>query len=102
MHKTLKNIVPIQEAISKVGVDALRVFYASTHYRSPIDYTEEVLIQASSLARRFGRAYDSLTAASSRPLKIRKDEETLREDLESARTEFLQAMSDDFNTPGAL
>jgi len=92
MHKTLKNIVSIQEAISKVGVDALRVFYASTHYRSPVDYTEEALVQASSLARRFGRAYDSLTVASSRPLKIRKDEETLHEDLETARTEFFQAM----------
>jgi len=102
MHKSLKNIVPIQEAIAKVGVDALRVFYASTHYRSPVDYSEEALVQASSLARRFGRAHDSLVLASSHFLKIRKDEETLRRDLETARTEFFQAMNDDFNTPGAL
>jgi cysteinyl-tRNA synthetase len=102
MHKSLHNIVPIQEAIAKVGVDALRVFYASTHYRSPVDYSEEVLVQALSLARRFRRAYDSLTLASSVPPKIRKDEETLRKDLEAARAEFFLAMNDDFNTPGAL
>jgi cysteinyl-tRNA synthetase len=102
MHKSLKNIVPIQDAIAKVGVDALRVFYASTHYRSPVDYTEEALVQASSLARRFRRAYDSLALASSRPPKIRKDEENFREELESARAEFFEAMNDDFNTPGAL
>ena len=102
MHKTLKNIVPIQEAISKVGVDALRVFYASTHYRSPVDYTEEALVQASSLARRFRRAYELLVLASARPPKIREDEEVLRKDLEDTRAEFFLAMNDDFNTPGAL
>ncbi|TMI61333.1 cysteine--tRNA ligase [Candidatus Bathyarchaeota archaeon] len=102
MHKTLKNIVPIQEAISKVGVDALRVFYASTHYRSPVDYTEEALVQASSLARRFSRAYELLVLASARPPKIREDEEVLRKDLEDTRAEFFLAMNDDFNTPGAL
>src|SRR5207245_299745 len=101
MHKTLKNIVPIQEAISKVGVDALRVFYASTHYRSPVDYSEEALVQALSLARRFRRAYDLLVLASARP-KIREDEEVLRKDLEDTRAEFFLAMNDDFNTPGAL
>src|SRR5213594_986724 len=102
MHKTLKNIVPIQEAISRVGVDALRVFYASTHYRSPVDYTEEALVQASSLARRFRRAYEMLVLASARPPKIREDEEVLRKDLEDTRAEFFLAMNDDFNTPGAL
>ena len=102
MHKTLKNIVPIQEAISKVGVDALRVFYASTHYRSPVDYSEEALVQASSLARRFRRAYDLLVLASARPPKIRENEELLRKDLEDTRAEFFLAMNDDFNTPGAL
>jgi cysteinyl-tRNA synthetase len=102
MHKSLKNIVPIQDAIAKVGIDALRVFYASTHYRSPVDYTEEALVQASSLARRFRRAYDSLTLASSRPPKIRKDEESIRDELESAKADFFEAMNDDFNTPGAL
>src|SRR5467141_3634332 len=102
MHKTLKNTVPIQEAISKVGVDALRVFYASTHYRSPVDYSEEALVQASSLARRFSRAYELLVLASARPPKIREDEEVLRKDLEDTRAEFFLAMNDDFNTPGAL
>src|SRR3989449_5717759 len=101
MHKSFGNIIPIQDAISKVGVDALRVFYASTHYRSPVDYTEEALVQALSLARRFRRAYDLLVLASARP-KIREDEEVLRKDLEDTRAEFFLAMSDDFNTPGAL
>src|SRR5437870_13760559 len=60
MHKSLGNFVPIQDAIQKVGVEALRVLYASTHYRSPLDYTEDTLVQAASLARRFRRAYDQL------------------------------------------
>src|SRR6184192_3874736 len=63
MHKSLGNFIPIQEAIQKVGVEALRVLYASTHYRSPLDYTEDTLVQADSLARRFRRAYDQVQVA---------------------------------------
>ena len=38
-HKSLGNFITIREAIRASGVDALRVLYASTHYRSPLDYT---------------------------------------------------------------
>ena len=103
MHKSLRNIIPIQEAINRVGVDALRVFYASTHYKSPVDYTEEALVQASSLARRFRRAYGNLTLSiSSHSRSASQNEEETRLDLAKLREEFLGAMDDDFNTPAAL
>jgi len=102
MHKSLGNFVPIQEAIQKVGVEALRVLYASTHYRSPLDYTEETLVQAASLARRFRRAYDELQQAT----RVRSDSnpanDALKRQVDEARTEFFAAMDDDFNTARAL
>src|SRR2546422_9417317 len=102
MHKSLGNIIPIQEAISKVGVDALRVFYASTHYRSPVDYTEEALVQASSLARRFRRAHDQLVFARTKTSSKKTETTGVLKRLDEARDEFFKAMDDDFNTPGAL
>src|SRR5204862_5111461 len=63
MHKSLGNFITIQEMVRKVGTPALRVFYAGTHYRSPLDFTEQALEQAVSLARRFRRAYDQLVLA---------------------------------------
>jgi cysteinyl-tRNA synthetase len=84
-----------------VGVEALRVLYASTHYRSPLDYTEETLVQAASLARRFRRAYDQLLATAPRSESKTPDKE-LKQQVDEARTEFFVAMDDDFNTPRAL
>jgi cysteinyl-tRNA synthetase len=101
MHKSLGNFVPIQEAIQKSGVEALRVLYASTHYRSPLDYTEETLVQSASLARRFRRAYDQLQQATGTKSDSKADA-NLKRQVTEARTEFFAAMDDDFNTPRAL
>jgi len=102
MHKSLGNFVPIQDAIQKLGVEALRVLYASTHYRSPLDYTEETLVQAASLARRFRRAYDQLQKATGAKTEGKGSNESLKRQVDEARTEFFAAMDDDFNTPRAL
>jgi cysteinyl-tRNA synthetase len=102
MHKSLGNFVPIQEAIAKVGVEALRVLYASTHYRSPLDYTEDTLVQAASLARRFRRAYDQLQLATGNKSEGKAEFSALKRQVNEARTEFFVAMDDDFNTPRAL
>jgi len=102
MHKSLGNFVPIQEAIQKVGVEALRVLYASTHYRSPLDYTEDTLVQAASLARRFRRAYDQVQIAVGIKSESKAEISTLKRQVDEARAEFFVAMDDDFNTPHAL
>lgn len=102
MHKSLGNFVPIQEAIQKVGVEALRVLYASTHYRSPLDYTEETLIQAASLARRFRRAYDQVQLTAENKSETKPEFNALKRQVDESRTEFFAAMDDDFNTPRAL
>src|SRR5436190_8161868 len=102
MHKSLGNFVPIQEAIQKVGVEALRVLYASTHYRGPLDYTEDTLIQAASLARRFRRAYDQVQVEGGMKSEGKDQTSTLKRQVDEARIEFFAAMDDDFNTPRAL
>ena len=100
MHKSLGNFIPIQDAIRKVGTPGLRVFYAGTHYRSPLEFTDEALQQAVSLARRFRRAYDQLTQIKSES-KPGTGSQVLKR-LEEAKDDFYRAMDDDFNTPGAL
>src|SRR5947208_5586594 len=95
MHKSLGNFVPIHEAIQKVGVEALRVLYASTHYRSPLDYTEDTLVQADSLARRFRRAYDQVQMAGGMKSEGKDQTSTLKRQVDESRAEFLPAMDDD-------
>ena len=102
MHKSLENFIPIQDMLQKIGVDALRVFYASTHYRSPLDFMQESLVQAESLARRFRRAYDQMTMLAGKDEAEGGANDRLLLELEAAKDEFFRAMDDDFNTPRAL
>ncbi len=102
MHKSLGNFIPIQDMIRKVGTPGLRVFYAGTHYRSPLDFTEEALQQAVSLARRFRRAHDQLVLARTKTSSKKTETTGVLKRLDEARDEFFKAMDDDFNTPGAL
>ena len=91
-----------KKPIQRVGTEALRVLYASTHYRSPLDYTEETLVQAASLARRFRRAYDQLQQATGAKSGSNVANDALKRQVDEARIEFFAAMDDDFNTPRAL
>jgi cysteinyl-tRNA synthetase len=99
MHKSLGNIITIQDTIQKFGTPGLRVFYAGTHYRSPLDFTEDALQQSVSLARRFRRAHDQLGQAKS-SAKTGHGDQALKQ-LGAAQDDFFRAMDDDFNTPGA-
>ena len=102
MHKSLGNFIPIRDMVSKVGTPGLRVFYAGTHYRSPLDFTEEAVQQAVSLARRFRRAHDQLALARDKRTSGKAETSVVLKPLDEARDEFFKAMDDDFNTPGAL
>jgi cysteinyl-tRNA synthetase len=102
MHKSLGNFITIQDALRKFGVGALRVLYASTHYRSPLDFTEEALAQAGNLDRRFRRVHDQLERMASYDPDSKPVDERVTKQVEDATHEFYSAMDDDFNTPGAL
>jgi cysteinyl-tRNA synthetase len=99
MHKSLGNFITIQDMLRKVGAPGLRVFYAGTHYRSPLEFTEEALQQAVSLARRFRRAFDQLSAVNK---MLDRDADAVLQRLYEAKDDFFRAMDDDFNTPRAL
>ncbi len=102
MHKSLGNFITIQDALKKFGVGPLRVLYASTHYRSPLDFTEEALIQASSLDRRFRRIITQLEKKILTNSDDRPTDAGLSESVKNIEAEFFSAMDDDFNTPGAV
>ena len=51
MSKSLGNIDGLAEALERVGRETLLVFFAQAHYRSPVDYSDTTLEQASATAR---------------------------------------------------
>jgi len=101
MAKSLGNYVTVKEALEKYDAETLRFFFASTHYRSQIDYSDKNIEQARRSLESLKNSVvllKNLKPAREKP----KQEEELERDLKKAKEDFEKAMDDDFNTPGAL
>lgn len=105
MSKSLGNFVTIRELMDKCDTDTFRFFILSAHYRSLIDFSEELLEQS---RRGLERIRQLITVIEERlgatgelpdPDKI---DDRLDGRLAEAREIFIEAMDDDFNTPNAL
>ena len=93
MSKSLGNLITIKEARDKYGPDAIRIFILSSHYRSPLTYSEEGLEAAERGAKRL-----TWTAFRDDPTGGKGE----AFDAEPYRKQFIEAMDDDFNTAKAL
>ncbi len=92
MSKSLGNIISVKEALESFSPDALRLFFLSSHYRSPLVYSEHN-VEAQE------RASERLRAAL-RPSTTASDDKRI--EAEKFRERFVEAMDDDLNTPRAL
>ncbi|HTN43660.1 MAG TPA: cysteine--tRNA ligase [Nitrospiria bacterium] len=106
MSKSLGNFFTIQEIFEKspwpepVTAEVLRYFLLSTHYRSPIDFSDEALQSAKAGLDNFYTMFQKLeeqTETASRPL-----ERKLGAALKAFPKRFEAAMDDDFNSAIAI
>ncbi len=84
----------------------LRMFFLSTHYRSPIDFSRKHLEEAgrkvSSLVNLLWRLDHELEEASFDQTYKPSEEKSFGEKIDSSKEKFVRAMDDDFNTPAAI
>jgi cysteinyl-tRNA synthetase len=90
MSKSTGLLVDLQAAVERFGGMSLRLFYLMAHYRSPLDYSEELVMAASTAYERLKRV---LTRAP-RPVGVDPDPAIM--------ARFTEAMDQDFTTPDAL
>ncbi|WP_338603786.1 cysteine--tRNA ligase [Sulfolobus tengchongensis] len=104
MSKSLGNIIPLNEAIKKWGPSVLRYWYLSSHYRSPLDFSEEALEQARSALQRIKDSMAIIRSIISEgPKYYAKDEDIkLQREIIDNLNKFHEAMSNDFDTSTAL
>ncbi len=88
MSKSLGNFFTIREVLNKYAPETVRYLLVSSHYRSPINYSEDSLREARSALERFYHALKGLP-------------ETEAAGGEAFTERFTAAMNDDFNTPEA-
>ena len=93
MSKSLGNLVTINEALEKFGPDALRLFLTTSHYRSPVMYSDDALESARAGAERLREAAFVQPIAPTTLHPVESDE---------TRAQFIEALDDDLNTPRAL
>jgi cysteinyl-tRNA synthetase len=100
MAKSAGNFVAIRDALKKYTVDDLKIFFLSSHYGSPIDYSDEKMQEAHKALQRFDvlfwKGYEILKK------RGRPAEGTGADFIEENKKSFLAAMDDDFNTARAL
>ncbi len=101
MSKSLGNFTTIKEALAKYKPEQIRFFILTSHYRSPLDFSEEALKAAGEGIARLHGAYKKLLNKA-RHAGVGPISEKMREAGEGHKARFLEAMDDDFNTPQAL
>jgi cysteinyl-tRNA synthetase len=101
MHKSLGNFVTLEQSFERWDPMVIRFFILLTHYRNPLDLTEEALDAA---ARGYGRLTTVVRSIRRRLAEAGEgeaDANTL-DVLARGRQAFEESMNDDFNTPGAI
>jgi cysteinyl-tRNA synthetase len=115
MHASSGNMVPIRQLIEQHGSDMMRYFLLSTHYRRPIEFTDEVITAAKKGLSVFTRLFERLQRLTGQSLNddaqdmdrfanniLETDYGTFARAVLNFKMKFLEMMDDDFNTAGAI
>lgn len=96
MSKSLGNFFTIREILAKYHPEAVRLFLLTTHYRSPISFSEENIINASIS---LDRIYNTLKLLKEIGINSESQPNKSKDPaIQEFRKEFDEAMDDDFNT----
>ena len=98
MSKSLGNFFTVREVAEKFGYEPIRYIMISSHYRSPINYSVDILNQSKNALERLYTCLDNMNFA----LKNAAEGGEAPAFLETRKAEFITAMDDDLNTADAL
>ncbi len=103
MSKSAGNFFLVRDASAKFGYKAVRFFLLSSHYRSPINYSDDILTQASAAVDRLNNCLNNIDfAAKNANGDINEREKESIAFLKLKENSFIEAMDDDLNTADAI
>ena len=103
MSKSLGNFKTVREIANVYGYEVIRYFLISSHYRSPINYSLDIIEQCKSALERLYTCRDSLDFAIKNAAEETKENDAeLIAELDKRREQFIAAMDDDLNTADGL
>jgi cysteinyl-tRNA synthetase len=101
MSKSIGNFFTTREVAEKFGYEPIRFMMIASHYRSPINYSLEIIEQSISALERLNNFSENLNFALSNAKDKVISKEQIKQ-LEDSRQKFIDAMEDDLNTADAL
>ncbi len=101
MSKSLGNTLTVREALARWPAEAIRTFILSSHYSSPIDFSDEAVEAARKGWQRLWSAV-VLVREQMRRAAAGEMSDEVSVLVDSARAAFTEKMNDDFNAPAAL
>lgn len=104
MSKSLGNFLLLRDVLKEVDPNVLRFLMLQTHYRSPLDYSPDRLDEAATALDRLKNTVETLRWAAGGSIDSDDvfDPNAVAQAIDQLRTDFTQAMDDDFNSPKAL
>ena len=108
MSKSLGNFFTIRDILKQYDSEVLRIFLLTSHYRSPVDFSDAALAEARQGMDRFYSTLETLREHLTGRQDIEATDEGSRKDcaitdqLHTLRERFREAMDDDFNTARAI
>lgn len=104
MSKSLGNFFTVREAAEAYGYDAIRMFMIMSHYRSPLNYSGEILMQAKNALERLSTSKANLEffKKNGKDGDMTEEEKQFIGSLSNYRDRFCEVMDDDLNTADAV
>ena len=104
MSKSLNNFFTTREILGSYEAEIVRLFMLSAHYRTPLNFSQELLDSAKSSNERLYNAIGNLESLLEEvnSEELTEHERNYIETLNSYKTKFIEKMDDDFNTADAI
>nr|WP_144924582.1 cysteine--tRNA ligase [Paenibacillus bovis] len=102
MSKSLGNFVLVHDIIKQIDPQVLRFFMLAVHYRNPINYTDELLQNASAGLERLKTSYQNLKHRLDVSANLTENDDAWIQKINELIHEFETKMDDDFNTADGI
>ena len=101
MSKSLGNFFTVRDVLKEFKPETIRFFMLSSHYRSPINFSRDLIIQAQTGLERIYTCLDNLEFLAQNAVSGEIDDD-VKEMCSSYKKSFCEALDDDFNTSLAI
>lgn len=103
MSKSLGNFFTVRDVAEKYGYEPIRYLLISAQYRSPINYSTDIIEQCISALNRLYTCRDSLDFELKNAADAEHDgDKAIIDGFDKYREQFISAMDDDLNTADAI